>query len=154
METGAEVIGTLTAIGGAVKSLAEAVSAARKAAPAKRAPTDEFLVKVNDLVLGLQSRLIELQGAILQLQAENGQLREQVRQQEARALDREGYERRQLGEATVYVPKDSPKTLLCATCFERGTKSYLSKLSAALRKAGSHMCPTCKAVLTIPANLA
>ena len=149
MATGAEIIGTLTAIGGTVKSLAEAVSAARKAAPAKRTPTDEFLVKVNDLVLGLQSRLIELQGAILQLQAENGQLREQVREHEARALDREGYERRQLGEATVYVPKDSPKTFLCPTCFDRGQKSYLSRLPRKAREAGSHCCTVCAAIFPI-----
>ncbi|MFY9825932.1 MAG: hypothetical protein WAM82_31470 [Thermoanaerobaculia bacterium] len=141
---------TITAAFGAAKTGIEAV----RAALAKGKVSRETLTLVD----GLQARIFELQEIAFRLHEEkvqaikakeealeeNAQLRKDVRQKEEGATDRDNYQRRKFGSAAVVVRKDEPDTYLCATCFERGDKVYLSPLPSAMRMIGTYQCKKCK----------
>jgi len=141
-----EIAGTVSAVVTLTTKLTELVNKV-KAKPPKEAKA--AIGELQDLALTLQSRLLELQAQALSLQSENADLREQIRQQEKRALEREKYERRRIGSATVVVPKDDPETYLCASCYAAGRLVYLDALSESFRGIGTHRCPSCDSVLTI-----
>lgn len=144
--TVAEIAGTVSAVVTLTTKLTELVNKV-KDKPPKEAKA--AIGEVQDLALTLQSRLLELQAQALSLQSENADLRAQIRQQEERALEREKYERRRIGSATVVVPKDDPETFLCASCYTAGRLVYLDALGAPFRSIGTHRCPSCDSVLTI-----
>lgn len=154
-------VATIGAIAKAASKALEAINSARKKAstdPETEEALDqahELVISLRQSILGLQDDVLRLQGDVLRLQEENGSLREQaselrekIREKETRTLDREQYERRKVGGATVVVPKDDPETFLCATCFEAEKKVYLNKLSPTFQSFGTHRCPKCDSVVS------
>ncbi|HVT61027.1 MAG TPA: hypothetical protein VHR45_21875 [Thermoanaerobaculia bacterium] len=146
-----ETLATITGLAGAAKASIEAIRAAlgtRGRGSGK--PAKETLGLIDDLqarILQLQEIALRLSRELAQAQEENTQLREQVRQKEERAADRERYEQRRVGQSVVVVAKENPEVYLCATCFEAGAKVYLTKLPRLARNVGTHSCPRCKGIV-------
>src|SRR5215467_5351611 len=108
------------------KTILETIKSARS--KSKNSEVEKSLSEALEQIFSLQTGMIDLQAKILALQEENSRLTKKVREEEERAADRERYEIRQLGQSTVVVDKQNPKTYLCATCFEAGEKTYLTAL--------------------------
>ena len=148
-------IATITGLAGAAKATIDTVRAVLEKAKGRNA--EKATREALGLVDGLQARVFELQEIAFRLHQEkvqalkekqealeeNTQLRKQIRAKEEGATDRERYELRRVGKSTVRVAKDDPDTYLCATCFEAGTKVYLTETSRDFRAEGTHYCPTC-----------
>jgi len=139
----AAVLETVTAAANSVKAVVEAIKAARGKAKGN-AEALAALVNAQELALSLQSSLFEAKEQAFALQEENRQLRAQVREHETRALEREGYERRKMGQAVVVVHEDHPDRPLCATCFAAGRMVDLVELPLVAQVVGTHICPTCE----------
>jgi len=143
-----EVLGTVTAAANSVKAVVEAIKTARAKAKGN-AGALAALVDAHELALSLQSSLFEAKEQAFALQEENRQLRAQVAEYQARALDRENYERRKMGQTVVVVHKDHPDRPLCATCFEADRLVDLTELPRVAQVVGTHMCPTCKVAVKL-----
>lgn len=145
----AEIVATISTLAGIGSKLAETVRSLREA-KALTPEATKAVAEAQELVLSLQARLLQAQEQALALQDENRELRAQVRQYEERTTEREKYERRKMGGATVVVARDDPETLLCATCYAKGKEVFLDRLSGPFAVMGTHRCPSCDSFLTLP----
>ncbi len=138
----ATVIGSMAAT---TKTVIEIVKTART--KAKNPEVEKSLSDALEQIFSLQSSMIDLQAKILSLQEENSQLREKIRQEEARAKDRGQYQRKKIGGAVVLIREEEPDTYYCPACFEsRGQRILLQETPRTFRRmVGSHECPQCKA---------
>lgn len=151
-------IGTLVqtagGVAGTVKTIADAISSLRgqgkdKEAEKRLSDTLDLVMDLRSRVFDLQEKALSLQQKLADLQGENMQLREQIRAKEEGSADRENYERCNVGKSVVVVRKDNPNMYLCATCFEKGDKVYLSKQPDISRRITgiSHTCPKCSSLV-------
>lgn len=117
--------------------------------------------KINSKVIELQSVILSAQSGALDAQAAQrtlldriGELEEEMARMEAWDAEKQKYElaERVPGESIfAYRLKEDtkgtePPHWICATCYERGTKSILQKQPAVGRRTGHH-CPACKTTL-------
>jgi hypothetical protein len=111
--------------------------------------------------LEFQARIIDAQNGILAAQEERatllkrvGDLEKQVTDFEAWETEKQRYELRQLargGAAFAYTPKADtqgaePFHCICATCYQRGTKSILQFSHIVIAGSAEHIlkCPVCQ----------
>lgn len=136
----AAAIGTLAGTAGKVIDLVDKAS--------KKASDDpevqRALGEAQDLIIGLRQSILGLQEDVLRLQAENSELREQIRQRKAGALEREGYELKSMGRDAAVVPKGESEPLYCPNCFHSGKLRILSSIGLSSRRMPSHRCGICK----------
>ena len=149
----ADIITLVQAVLSAANGVGQTLSSIR----GKTATETKRLAGVRDLVLDLQSRIFELQKTaltqqeeLLTLKTDNSQLREQIRKYEMQSTERERYERRQIGDAWVMVPKGENEPMFCLTCFEKGPLNVLQPMpGGGFEIMGSHWCPTCQQPLSL-----
>ena len=98
------------------------------------------------------SKLIQLQESFLALREENTQLREELRRRDTKAARREGYERKQIGQAVVLVPVGADGPVCCPKCRDdQGDPLPLQGLTHEFHSIGTHLCGVCKTTFSISA---
>jgi chromosome segregation ATPase len=143
------ILAELAAVTGSAKTL---IGLLQEINPNKKA--------VSNAAQALLSSTLSLQGAAFQLQEENSQLgqailklesevarlREQIRGNEVRAIERQKYQRKQVHRSWILVNDDHPGALFCPACFASKDQAIpLQPLSPMLRHTGTYSCPLCQA---------
>lgn len=138
-----DAIAVVTAATTIINSLSTALNNLKQSIRSKS--DREAVEEIQNLTIGLQSRILELQQTAFELQAQNRELSEKLGTYESRSLEREKYERRQLGRSWVMVPKGETTAYVCPTCFESGSIVFLSPLPLPARRLelGTHSCSSC-----------
>jgi hypothetical protein len=145
----AAIVAEIGGMAGAAKTVVETLALLRTKTKGDR-EAQQALLQASETALDLQSRILELKEKVLSLQEENSKLREQIRSHEVGALERQKYQRKQVGRATVMIREDEPGIYYCSTCYANGKHMPLQLAAAGFGGVfGSHHCPQCDSYFAI-----
>jgi hypothetical protein len=139
---------TIAGVAGAIKSIADLVGGLRgkkKADP----ETEKVLLEIETRLVALKTEVLSLKEREIHLLEENARLRAKISSKEEGTLERQKYQRKQVGQATVMIRDDEPGVYYCATCYAKDKLIPLQAVPDLLQVMGSHSCSECHSYLSI-----
>ena len=112
---------------------------------------------VREQLLALNEEILEMREMVLALKSENVDLKDRLLKADNFEREKERYQLHKLETGSlVYILREpfresEPPHYLCATCFERGEKSYLQPAKQDFR-VDTYTCQTCGATVLVPNN--
>ena len=142
-------ISTVAGVASAIKAVSEMVTGFRKKKKADP-ETESLLSEIETRLFALQKEVLSLKEHEIRLLEENSQLRAKISSKEEGSLERQKYQRKKVGKATVMVRDDEPDTYYCPTCYANGKFIPIQVAPGGFAGVfGSHHCSTCNSFFPI-----
>ena len=104
---------------------------------------DASLLQAKETILDLRQKLIEAKEENVTLRKEILSAESKVSPEESRALEREQYELKKVGQSWVEVHKGEDEPHYCPTCFAQGEIIPVQPMGNLFASTATHNCPRC-----------
>ncbi|MCP3961642.1 MAG: hypothetical protein GY719_27695 [bacterium] len=101
------------------------------------------LLQAKEMILDLREKLIEAEDENVTLRKEISSADIKVSTEDSRALEREQYERKKVGQSWVTVRKGEDEPYYCSTCFAQGQIIPVQPMGSLFASTATHNCPGC-----------
>ena len=101
------------------------------------------LLEAKETIFDLRQKLIEAKEEDVTLSKEILSAESKVSPEESRALEREQYERKKVGQSWVQVHKGEDEPHYCPACFAHGQIIAVQPMGNLFASTATHNCPSC-----------